>query len=57
MQGSFSQSHSKFGETTGIQCACSALLAVRWARVRNVSCWNTVGQDHVLDLGHNLFKY
>ena len=35
-QGSFSQSHSKFGETAGIQCACNVLLAVCLARVRKV---------------------
>ena len=35
----FGQSHSKFCETAGIQCACNVLLAVCWARVRKVSCW------------------
>ena len=55
VQGSFSQLHSKFGETTGIQCACNAVLAACWARVHKVSCWNTVDLDHVLNLGDKLF--
>ena len=57
VQGSFSQSHLKFGETAGIQCACNALLAVCWATVCKVSCWLTIDLDHVLDLGDNLFKH
>ena len=57
VQGSSSQSHSKFGETAGIQYVCNALLAICWARVRKVSCWNTIDLDPVLDLGDNLFKH
>ena len=57
VQGSFSQSYSKFGETAGIQCACNALLAVCWARVCKVSCWHTIDLDHVLDLGDHLLKH
>ena len=57
VQGSFSQSHLKFVETAGIQCACKALLAVSWARVCKVSCWHTFDLDHVLDLGDDLFKH
>ena len=57
VQGSFSQSHLKFGETAGIQCACNALLAVCWATVCKVSCWLAIDLDHVLDLGDNLFKH
>ena len=56
VQGSYSQSHSKFGETAGMQCACNALLAVCWAKFRKVSCWNSFDLDFVLDLGDNLFK-
>ena len=32
-------------ETAGIQCACNALPAVCWTRVRKVSCWNTIDLD------------
>ena len=32
VQGSFSQSHVKFGEAARIQCGCNALLVVSWAR-------------------------
>ena len=56
VQGSYNQSHSKFGETAGMQCACNALLADCWAKFRKVSCWNSFDLDFVLDLGDNLFK-
>ena len=54
-QGSYIQSHSKFGETAGMQCACNALLVVCWAKFRKVLCWNSFDFDFVLDLGDNLF--
>lgn len=57
VQQSFSQSHSKFGETAIIQCASNALLAVCWARVHKLSLWNMIDLNHVLDLEDNLFKY
>ena len=56
VQGSCNQSHSKFGETAGIQCVCNALLAICWAKFRKVSCWNSLDFDFVLDLGDNLFE-
>ena len=56
VQGSYSQYHSKFGETAGMQCACNALLAVCWAKFREVSCWNTFDLDYDIDLRDNLFK-
>ena len=56
VQGSYSQSHSKFGKTAGMQCACNAPLAVCWAKFRKESCWNSFDLDFVLDLGDNLFK-
>ena len=57
VQGGFSQSHSKYGETAGIQYSCNALLAVCWASVRKALCWHKIDLDHVLDLGDNLFKH
>ena len=56
VQVSFGQSHSKFGEKPGIQCAWNALLTVFWARSRKVSCWKSIDLDHVLDLSDNVFK-
>ena len=56
VQGSYNQSHSKFGETAGMQCSCNALLAVCWAKFRKISCWNSFDLDLVLDLGDNSFK-
>ena len=56
VQGSYNQSHSKFGETAGMHCSCNALLAVSWEKFRKVSCWNSFDLDFVLDLGDNFFK-
>ena len=56
VQGSYNQSHSKFGETAGMHCSCNALLAVCWEKFRKVSCWNSFDLDFVLDLGGNFFK-
>ena len=56
VQGSYDQSHSKFGETAGMQCSCNALLPVCWVKFRKVSCRNSFNLDFVLDLGDDLFK-
>ena len=32
------------------------MLAIYWARVCKISCWNKIDLDYVLDLGDNLFK-
>ena len=37
LDGSCSQSHTKYGQKTDIQCACNALMAICWARVRKLS--------------------
>ena len=56
VQGSYCQSHPKYGHTAGIQCACNALLAICWAKVRNIAYWQSFDLDHVLDLGDSLYK-
>ena len=56
VQGTYNQAHPKYGETAGIQCACNALLAACWAKIRKVSLWCRFDLDHVLDLGDALFK-
>ena len=50
VQRSYDQSHSKFGETAGMQCSYNALLAICWAKFREVSCWISFDLDFVLDL-------
>ena len=50
LQGSYSQSHAKYGQTAGIQCAGNALMAKCWARVRKLSCWRVCDLDHVLEV-------
>ena len=36
--------------------ACSALMAICWARVRKLSCWRVCDLDHVLDIEDDLYK-
>ena len=50
VQGSYDQSHSKFGETAGMQYSCNALLAVSCVKFQNFDL------DFVLDLGDNFLK-
>lgn len=56
VSGSCSRSHSKFGETAGMQCFCNALLAVSWAKFHKVLCWYNFDLDFLLDLVDNLYK-
>ena len=37
IQGTFHQAHPKFGETSGIQCACNYLFAICWPSIKRVS--------------------
>ena len=57
VQGSYSQSHPKYGHTAGIQCACNALLAACWGKVQNIGYWSSFDLDHVLDLGDDLYEH
>ena len=45
-----------YGQTAGIKCACNALTAMCWARVRKLSRWCVCDLDHVLDIGDDLYK-
>ena len=54
LQGSYCQSHPKYGHTAGIQCAYNALSGVCWAKVQNIACWNSFYLGHVLNLGDDL---
>ena len=56
LQGNYSQSHAKYDQTAGIQCACNALMAICWARVCKLSCWHVCDLEHVLDIGNDLYK-
>ena len=37
--GTFHQGHPKFGDTSGIQCACNALYAICFSLVKKISIW------------------
>ena len=56
VQGSFHQPHPKFGETSGIQCACNSLFAICWSSIKRVSIWKSWDLDYVLEYGNALFK-
>jgi len=57
VQGSFNQSHPKFGETAGIQCACNSLFSICWSKIRQVNRWNKYDLDHVLNNGDGIYKF
>ena len=56
IQGSFHQSHPRFGRTPGVQCACNSLFALCWSQVKTVSRWNKSDLNHVLTEGDLLYK-
>ena len=56
VQGSFHQAHPKFGDTSGIQCACNSLFAICWSSIKRVSIWKSQDLDYVLEYGDALFK-
>ena len=54
VQGSFHQGRNKFGETSGIHCACNSLFAICWSSIKRVSVWKSWDLAYILD--HVLFK-
>ena len=56
IQGTFHQAHPKFGETSGIQCACNSLFAICWSSIKRVSIWKPWDLDYILEHGDALFK-
>ena len=46
-----------YGQTAGIQCACNALMAICWEKVRKFLCWRVCDLDHVLDIGMIFIKH
>ena len=56
VQGSFHQGHHKFGETSGIQCACNSLFAICWSSIKCVSVWKYWDLDYILEQGNAFFK-
>ena len=45
-----------FGETAGIQCACNALYALCWTKIKQIFHWVRRDLDHTLVEGGNLYK-
>ena len=41
--GTFHQGHSKFGNSSGIQCSCNALYALCFSLMKKVSIWKSWG--------------
>ena len=50
------QGDKRFGETTGIQCACMALIALYWSAIRKVSIWTASNLDYILKSGDRVYK-
>ena len=55
IQGSFHQGDTRFGRTTGVQCAYNSLFALCWLQVKTVSRWNKSDSNHVLTEGDLLY--
>ena len=36
IQGTFDQAHPKFGESSGIQCACNSLFTIYWSSIKSL---------------------
>ena len=45
-----------FGNTAGMQCACNALFAICWGRIKSASYWKPCDLDYILIKGDELFK-
>ena len=56
IKASFRQCNPMFGETDGIQCACNALFAICYSKIKKPGSWNTCDLDYVLIKGDQLFK-
>ena len=54
--GSYHQGNSRFGATTGVQCACNSLFALCCSVIRNVYIWQTFDLDPVLCEGDSNYK-
>ena len=54
--GTFHQGHSKFGNSSGIQCSCNALFALCFSLMKKVSIWKPWDLDYILDNGDAVFK-
>lgn len=54
--GSFHQGDPRFGESSGIQCACNALYSICFSSIKKVSVWKSFDLDYVLEKGDELFK-
>ena len=56
VSGTFHQGHSKFGNTSGIQCCCNALFAICFSLIKKVSIWKSWDLDYILEKGDAVFK-
>ena len=56
-QGSFNQSHSKFGESAGKQCTCISLYAILFSQTTKCpGHWNTCDIDFIVIEGDKVYK-
>ena len=56
VKASFHQGNPMFGVSAGTQCACNALFAICWAKIKNVSYWKSCDLDYILIKADELFK-
>ena len=56
VKASFHQGNPMFDVSTGIQCACNALFAICWAKIKNMSYWTSCDLDYILIKTDELFE-
>ena len=56
VKASFHQGNLMFGETAGIQCACNALFAICYTKIKSMGCWKSCDLDFILIKGDEIYK-
>ncbi len=57
VQGTFDQSHPRFGEYSGKQCVANCTSAMLFNTIKDISSWDTHDLDTVLCAGNVLYEY
>ena len=56
VQGSYNQSHERFGTTTGMQCNCISFFSLCWSVIGKVSIWQSHDLDYIICTGYKIYK-
>ena len=56
ISGSYHPGDRPFGDTAGVQCACSSLYALSWSQIRKVDFLDGLDLDHISTEGDSFYK-